>query len=346
MIQEKYKGKNVFISGITGFKGAWLALLLHKMGANVSGLGLEQENEDTIYVRGKVNEKVKVYIENLCDDLSPEATKDIQSADFIFHLAAQAIVSEGYRDPYYTFNTNVMGTVKLLELIKNSEHKVSFLSVASDRVYASVEHPHVESDPLAGFDPYSLSKVFDNMLIDLYAQMDGVSPLVKFVNARASNVLGGGDRGVNRIVTSIVESAEANEPLKLRNISFVRPYLYVLDCLGQYLYLAAEGTHQAYNIGAGDKTSVSVKELVETFINNGYPDLTYNTSGKKFGFEGNTLLVNTDLFHSEFPELKSITNTIEDIVIRIQQINLIDKENQVFYDTVVNELLDEALAVY
>lgn len=320
-LKELYNGKNVFISGITGFKGSWLAIMLHKLGANVSGLGLEQPIENTIFYKGKVSKIANVFIQDLQDEFPEEINKLISNADYVFHLAAQPIVSEGYRDPYGTFNTNVMGTVKMLELVKNADHDMTFLSVASDRVYESVDHPHVETDLMAGHEPYSLSKVFDNMLVDMYAQMDGVSDKVKFINARASNVLGGGDMGINRIVTSITEAAQKGETLKLRNPAFVRPYLYVLDCLTQYLVIASCGTFGSYNIGAGSHTSVSVEELVEAFIKLQYHDLKWDNTGEHFGFEGNTLLVNTDRFHNEFPKVKANTETIEEIVKNILLIN-------------------------
>lgn len=343
-LKDTYKNKKVFITGITGFKGSWLALLLHRLGAEVKGLGLKQSEQNTIFYKGEIEKIAKVYIQDLRDDFSEELTSDIQGADYIFHLAAQPIVSEGYRDPYGTFNTNVMGTVKMLELVKNSTHEVSFLSVASDRVYASVPHPHVETDSMAGFEPYSLSKVFDNMLVDMYSQMDGVSDKVKFINARASNVLGGGDKGINRIVTSIIDAVEKGATLKLRNPAFVRPYLYVLDCLSQYLIIASYGTYNAYNIGAGEHTSVSVQELVESFIKQSYHNLKWDNTGEQFGFEGNTLLVNTDRFHNEFPKVNSVCDTIDDVVNRILLIN--NESDKELAKQKANTLIDEAISIY
>lgn len=343
-IKDMYENKKVYITGITGFKGSWFALLLTKLGADVKGFGLAQTDPETIFVKGKVSEICDVSIYDLRDKMPTKIENDIKNSDYIFHLAAQPIVSEGYRDPYGTFDTNLMGTVKMLELIKNETKPTTFLSVASDRVYASVGHAHLESDPLEAHDPYSMSKVFDNMLVDMYADMDRVSNSVRFINARASNVLGGGDKGVNRIVTSIINAHKNNEVLKLRNPDFVRPYIYVLDCLLEYLMIAAWGKENAYNIGAGKETTVSVKALVESFQKNGYNNLTYNNTGEKFGFEGNELLVNTDLFHNEFPGIQSVCNTIDDIVVRTQKINLSndDKNNL----NIINELIDEAIDIY
>ncbi len=339
MLKDEYKGKKVFISGITGFKGSWMAILLNKLGANVSGLGLPQEEKETIFYQGDVRSIAKVFYQNLRDEFPTSLKNEISTSDYVFHFAAQPIVSEGYRDPYGTLDTNVMGTVKMLELVKNTDHPLSFLSVASDRVYASVDHAHVETDQLVGYEPYSISKVFDNMLVDMYAQMDGVSPLLRLVNARASNVIGGGDKGLNRIVTSITDAAHKGEVLKLRNPAFVRPYLYVLDCLSQYLYIAAYGEEKAYNIGTDDnKTSVSVDALVKSFTKLGYPGLTYNDSGEKFGFEGNVLMVNADLFHNEFPNSKSIAQNIDDVVMRILKVN-----ESKDYKADINDLINEAI---
>lgn len=341
MLANYYKDKKVFITGITGFKGAWLALLLHKMGAKVSGLGLHQFNRNTIYHEGKVSSIADVYIADLNEEFSDSLEEEIKSSDYIFHLAAQPIVSEGYKNPYYTFNTNLMGTLKLLELVKNPDKEIKFLNVASDRIYLSVEHAHKETDIMGGKDPYSLSKVFSNMLGDLYNEMDGLNGNLKIINGRASNILGGGDRGANRILTSIIEANENKTPLQLRNPEFVRPYIYVLDSLCQYLVLMAKDTeYTAYNIGASSKTSVSVQELVDS-CKRYYPDLIVEHSGEKFGFEGNTLLVDNSRYYNEFTKSIPIADTIDELVDRIMEYNL-----NVNKDIAINKLLDEAILQY
>lgn len=338
-LEEYYKGKKVFITGITGFKGAWLAEMLYHLGAEVSGLGLHQENKDTAFYDLKINEKATVYIRDI-NDLSFKIKGVIKEADYIFHLAAQPIVSEGYKRPYYTFNTNLMGTLRLLELVKNSEKPVKFLNVASDRVYLSVEHAHKETDIMGGKDPYSLSKVFSNMLGDLYNEMDGLNGNLKIINARASNVLGGGDRGENRIMTTIIEAHQDNKPLELRNPSFVRPYIYVLDALAQYLVLMIDSKETAYNVGAGDATSVSVQALVDS-CKRYYPELEVVNTGQKFGFEGNTLLVDNSRFYNEFGLEEPITKNIDELVDRVIKYN--ESDNKLEYG---KELVEEAIKHY
>lgn len=338
-IRKAYENKKVFITGITGFKGSWLALLLNKLGADVYGLGLENPRKDTVFYQSKVGNIAKVYIQDLRDEFPDEIINHIQTSDYIFHFGAQAIVSVGYKDPLATFDANLMGTVKLLELVKNSEKEITLLSVASDRVYKSVEHAHLETDPLGGYDPYSLSKVFTNQVVDMYRQMDGVSKNIRLINARASNVLGPGDKGEARIMTTILD-ALPDGVIELRNPTFVRPYIYVLDCLCQYLMIAHKGTHEAYNIGAGKETSVQVIELVES-CRKLVPTLQVATTGKKFGFEGNTLLVNTDRFHNEFDVDYAITNTIDDITSRVFMYERAREKEQI-----TDLLLDEAIKTY
>lgn len=335
---DKYNNKKVFITGITGFKGSHLALLLKKMGADVYGLGLENPRKDTVFYQAKVDEKVKVYIKNLRDDFGEEIENHIKSSDYIFHFGAQAIVSEGYRDPYNTFDANVMGTVKILELIRQSNKEIKFLSVASDRVYESTKEPHKENSVLNGHDPYSMSKVFQNKLVDLYNEMHIVPDNIRMINARASNVLGPGDKGINRIVTTILD-AMPDKTVELRNPKFVRPYIYVYDCLMQYLIILAFGEFNEYNIGAGSNTSVQVIELVNSFkryANN----LVVTDTGKKFGFEGDTLLVDTSRFAEEFG-VSSIIQNIDNIVDRIMMYELSNKKEEI-----VDVLIDEAITVY
>lgn len=338
-IKEFYQNKKVFITGITGFKGAWLAYLLHKAGAEVSGLGLTNPLNNTAYYNLQVMNFSKVYITDITKPLPDYVLDDLRASDYIFHLAAQPIVSVGYEDPIGTFNSNLMGTIRIIDAIKNTEKPIKVVSVASDRVYDPKQNSHSETSELAGFEPYSLSKVFANQVVDMYRQMDGVSDKVELINARASNVIGGGDKGEARIVTSIYEAIEKNKPIELRNPSFIRPYVYVLDCLGMYLQLAAKGQYDTYNVG-GKGTTVSVMELVNSFIKH-YPSLTYTNTGKKFGFEGNKLSINTDRIEEEFGG-KRIANNIDDIVSRIAKFNDAT-ENKI---AIADELIAEVFETY
>lgn len=343
-LEREYREKRVFITGITGFKGSWLAYLLHKLGAEVCGLGLEQKELDTAFYQLKVSEFAKVYFEDIQYELTQECKNDIKRADYVFHFAAQAIVSEGIHNPYFTFNTNTMGTVQLLELLKNTRIPVTLMSVASDRVYAPNNDgkAHKETDNLGGlYDPYSVSKVFQNSLLDCYRNMPGVSSNLKLINARTSNVIGGGDRGQARLITSVEDAHRNGTVLELRNPFFTRQYIFVLDCLCGYLYLASKGTQNEYNIGSGKGTIVSVKDFVEACKAH-YINLEYTNTGQQFCFEGSALSVNTDRFHNEFPEIKKhIAETIQEVIDRTLGYNMSD--NKLEY---ASNLVNEAISVY
>lgn len=339
-LRTYYKDKKVFVTGITGFKGAWLAYLLNKLGAKVSGLGLENPNKNTAFFDLKISEISNVFYEDIRKELSEEISNELKESDYIFHLAAQPIVSVGYKDPIGTFNANLMGTVRILDAVKLTEKPITVLSVASDRVYDPSHKNHSEESSLAGFEPYSLSKVFSNQVVDMYRQMDGVSNKLKLINARASNVIGGGDKGESRIITSIYEAIEGNKPIELRNPTFIRPYVYVLDCLGMYLQIAAKGKFDTYNVGVKN-TTVSVQELVDSFID-WYPHLTSVNTGVKFGFEGNELSINTDRVEKEFGDLR-ITNNISDVVERITKFNDADSNNKLL---IAEQLISEVVDIY
>lgn len=343
-LQEQFKGKKVFITGSTGFKGSWLSFLLTKLGAEVKSIGLPNGDRNTAFNQLHIKDISDVTYFDLRNRIPSWLQHDLLNSDYVFHFAAQAIVSEGYANPKYTFDTNIGGTINLLEEIKYSDKEIKFLSVASDRVYAPTEgnYSHKEEDSLGGcYDPYSVSKVIQNQLVDSYRRLPDLSDKVTLINARTSNVIGGGDRGKNRLMTSIQDAYEHNKPVELRNPSFSRQYIYVLDCLCSYLYIIAKGIQDAYNIGAGDKTICTVQELVDE-CKKYYTSLESTNTGKQFGFEGSALSVNTERFHNEFTEVQThIAKNIGEIIKRTLKYNLAD--NKVDY---ASQLVEEALEVY
>lgn len=289
---EAYKGKNVYVTGITGFKGSWLALALHSLGANVSGIGLEPEDKDSIFYKARIQEIADVTFANITDNanVSKVITTVIKSSpDYIIHMAAQPIVSEGYKDPFNTFNTNIMGTVIMHEILRglrspaglediingNSVHlddynpnckKVSFINVTTDKVYKEMDRPSVEDDVMHGFDPYSLSKTCSDMISNCYRDALKSSHLISTM--RAGNVIGGGDMSKNRIIPDIVRSTKSNQTLELRSPDSVRPYQHVFDAITGYLWIAAlqkenEEFEGNYNIGPDLSQTMKTKELVQ-----------------------------------------------------------------------------------
>lgn len=312
---ESYKGKNVYITGITGFKGSWLALVLHELGANISGIGLEPE-KDSIFIQARVDEIADVVIGDITEDArSSKLIMSISKSnpDYIFHMAAQPIVSEGYKNPFHTFNTNIMGTVIMHEILRglrspaskedlengNSVHLddynlsskiVSFVNVTTDKVYKESDRPLKEDDEMFGFDPYSLSKTCSDMISTCYRDaMKSVHPISTM---RAGNVIGGGDMSPNRIVPDIVRASINNEKLEVRNPNSVRPYQHVFDAITAYLWIGAlqrenSSYESEYNIGPDIEQTMKTHELVEKMKN--YIDFEWEITDKSIGKESDYL---------------------------------------------------------
>lgn len=313
---EAYKGKNVYITGITGFKGGWLALMLHELGANVSGIGLDPDQDDGIFYQARIDEIADVTIGDIVEPA--DTTKLIPSIikanpDYIFHMAAQPIVSEGYKDPFNTFNTNIMGTVMLHEVIRglrlpaskeNLENghcakiddenlsckKISIINITTDKVYKEENRPLKEDDKMFGFDPYSLSKTCSDMISACYR--DALKSPHYISTMRAGNVIGGGDMAVNRIIPDIVRAAKSGEIVEIRSPYSVRPYQHVFDALSAYLWVAMlqreDKNYQGeYNVGPDIDQTMQTYELVEKMQD--YLDFKWENTGKSIGKESNYL---------------------------------------------------------
>lgn len=313
---EAYKDKNVYITGITGFKGGWLTLMLHELGANVSGIGLDPDQDDGIFYQARIDEIADVTIGDIVEPA--DTTKLIPSIikanpDYIFHMAAQPIVSEGYKDPFNTFNTNIMGTVMLHEVIRglrlpaskeNLENghcakiddenlsckKISIINVTTDKVYKEENRPLKEDDKMFGFDPYSLSKTCSDMISSCYR--DALESPHYISTMRAGNVIGGGDMAVNRIIPDIVRATKTGEIVEIRNPYSVRPYQHVFDALSAYLWVAMlqreDKKYQGeYNVGPDIDQTMQTYELVEKMQD--YLDFKWKNTGKSIGKESSYL---------------------------------------------------------
>lgn len=311
--------KKVFITGITGFKGSWLALMLLEKGYNVYGLGLPQENYDSIHYQARIPEKVsKIFIEDIRNlPARQDIINVIEKCDYIYHLAAQPIVSVGYKQPVETMSVNVLGTIILQEILrKYSKKKVSFLNITTDKVYQPKNIPLKENDILQGQDPYSLSKSFSDMISQMYQTGEFKRDNILVSTVRAGNVIGGGDVAQNRIMVDIIKAIKEESILEIRNPESVRPYQHVLDCLALYIYIAEKqynlGIEGSYNIGPTSNTIVKTIDLVENSLkfSKFYYEINKDSSiGKETGF----LSLNTDKIFNEINK-KPKYNTIEDIV--------------------------------
>lgn len=275
-----FKGKRVFLTGHTGFKGAWLLQILHHFGAIVKGYALAPEQEQDLY--NQVNGEDLCYT-SVIDDIRNASTLQGElirfEPDFVFHLAAQALVRKSYEIPVDTFATNVMGTINVLEAIRHLEKPCVGIMITTDKVYENNETgtPFVESDKLGGHDPYSASKAACEIAISSYIHSyfnpaDYAKHQKSIVGMRAGNVIGGGDFSADRIIPDIVRAIQQDTPVALRNPKAVRPWQHVIEPLYAYLLMAAKlqeapaSYAKAYNIGPEAADVLEVLTVTEQFI--------------------------------------------------------------------------------
>jgi CDP-glucose 4,6-dehydratase len=278
MFDDFFKGRSVLVTGHTGFKGSWLALWLHELGAAVTGLALPPNTApshiELIGLKGLIH-----HIEGDIRDLETvKKAFDIAKPEIVFHLAAQPIVRESYDDPKTTFDTNIGGTVNVLEAIRHCPTVKAAVVVTSDKCYENKEWVwgYRENDPMGGHDPYSASKgameIVCSAYLRSYFNKIGRGPHLGFATARAGNVIGGGDWAKDRIIPDCVRALSKNEPIIIRNPKATRPWQHVLDPLSGYLFLVkrllADPDHfsGSWNFGPVESGQIKVIELAEKFI--------------------------------------------------------------------------------
>lgn len=269
---EFYKGRRVFITGHTGFKGAWLSQMLLLLGAQVTGYALGAPTEPSLFDILGLAREISSTLGDIRDYEALKAAFDRAKPEFVLHLAAQPIVLEGYRDPGNTYETNVMGTVNLLECVRHCDTVCSVVNVTTDKVYHAYDgvKGYREDDILDGFDPYSNSKSCSELVTGCYRNSFFAKAGLPVSTMRSANVIGGGDFAVNRIIPDCVRAAMTHRILMLRNPNAVRPYQHVLESLSAYLLLAMRQFESpelagAYNIGPGEEGCVSTERLVRLF---------------------------------------------------------------------------------
>lgn len=274
-LKSKYSEKKVFLTGQTGFKGAWLLVILKELGAEVKSFALKPE-EKTLYnlLPEKYHEN-SVYGDIRDEEHLEKEILDFQP-DFIFHLAAQALVRKSYKEPKFTYETNVIGTLNLLLTLQKLQKKCSTVVITTDKVYENKEwfYPYRENDPLGGFDPYSSSKACaeitaNSMRLSFFNPSNFESHQQAIATVRAGNVIGGGDWSEDRLIPDLVRAMQANKELVLRNPEAVRPWQHVLEPLFVYLNLGVlldenvQKYSEAFNIGPGLSDTLTVQEVVE-----------------------------------------------------------------------------------
>lgn len=276
---QTYKGKKVLITGHTGFKGSWLSIWLHTLGADIVGVALDPLTDRDNFNLAKVGDLVKDIRLDIRDKEKLIQTIQDEAPDFVFHLAAQALILESYQNPLETFETNTLGTANVLEAIRLTESIKTAVFITTDKVYENKEWiwPYREDETIGGYDPYSASKGASELIISSYRnsffnpkqyEKHGKS----IASVRAGNVIGGGDWAENRIIPDCIRALEGGESIEVRSPKSVRPWQHVLEPLGGYLLLGVKMMQEptkhseAWNFGPESENIVNVGKLVNQLI--------------------------------------------------------------------------------
>jgi CDP-glucose 4,6-dehydratase len=278
-LKSVYESKKVFITGHTGFKGAWLISILHSLGAEIKGYALAPENTFDLYPSIEGDKLCRSVIADIRDKSLLEKEILEFQPEFIFHLAAQPLVRRSYEIPSETFDVNVIGTAYLLDAVRKLQGACSVVLITTDKVYENKEtlYAYRETDRLGGYDPYSASKAAAELVIDSYRNSffninDYPRHLKSIASARAGNVIGGGDWAQDRIIPDIIRAITKDQSIEVRNPLSVRPWQHVLEPLTGYLLLGAKLAEYplkyngAWNFGPGMEDNLTVKDIVEMAI--------------------------------------------------------------------------------
>lgn len=268
-----YRGKRVFLTGHTGFKGSWMCRVLINAGTEVTGYALDPPTNPSLFQLAGLEKRMTSVIGDVRNLDSLKAAFDIARPEIVFHLAAQPLVRESYRDPRYTYETNVMGTVNLLECIRAAQEPVrSVVNITTDKVYRNNEWVwgYRETDPLDGFDPYSNSKSCSELVTHSYVSSFFGRGRPPISTCRAGNVIGGGDFANNRIIPDCIRAIQVGQAIIVRNPQSIRPYQHVLEPVLAYLLLAQRQYEEPeladwYNVGPEESDCITTGELVELF---------------------------------------------------------------------------------
>jgi len=291
-----YKGKRVLVTGHTGFKGSWLCRILINAGAEVVGYALEPSTTPDLFAISGLEGKMKSVIGDIRDLEHLKVVFEEVQPEIVFHLAAQPIVRVSYKEPVYTYETNVMGTVNICECVRLFSCVKSFLNVTTDKVYENKEWEwgYRENDSLDGFDPYSNSKSCSELVTHSYIKSFYEESGVAVSTARAGNVIGGGDFANDRIIPDCVRAAEKGTSIIVRNPYSTRPYQHVLEPLAVYLMIAKvqyEDKSYAgfYNVGPDESDCVTTGTLVDLFCEKWGEDIKWENKSDGGPHEANFL---------------------------------------------------------
>lgn len=295
-IGDFYRKKRVFVTGHTGFKGTWLCQILLNLGAEVYGYALAPE-ENGLFELSHMKNSLRSVIGDIREEAALQPAFRQAHPDVVFHLAAQPLVQKGYQNPALTYDTNVMGTVRLLDCVRKSDSVGSVVNVTTDKVYRNEEWAwgYRETDVLDGHDPYSNSKSCSDLITHCYRDSFFAQSSVGISSMRAGNVIGGGDFAPDRIIPDCIRAAMKGQPVFLRNPSSVRPYQHVLEPLFAYL-LVAKAQYQnpqatdSYNVGPHREDCITNQELAQLFCENWGEGMRWSASSNAEFFPEANLL--------------------------------------------------------
>lgn len=267
-----YKNKKVLITGHTGFKGSWMCQLLIMAGADVTGYALEPPTQPSLFDICRLSEQIHSVVGDIRDLAHLKDVFASCSPEIVIHMAAQPLVRESYKNPVYTYETNVMGTVNVLECVRTTPSIKSFLNVTTDKVYLNKEWEwgYRENEELNGFDPYSNSKSCSELVTSSYVNSFFADTDVSVSTARAGNVIGGGDFAADRIIPDCIRAAQSGQDIIVRNPYSTRPYEHVMEPVAAYLMIAqAQYSDKKfagnYNVGPNDTDCLTTGELATLF---------------------------------------------------------------------------------
>ncbi len=310
MFGGAYRGKTVWLSGHTGFKGSWLAVWLRQLGARVHGFSLEPPTDPSLFDQLGLAAEIEHEIGDVRDRAAVARSVRSAAPDFVFHLAAQPLVRLSYEQPVETYDTNVMGTVHVLDALRRSDRPCAAVFVTTDKCYENREwlHAYREEDPLGGYDAYSSSKGAAEIAIAAYRRSffnPAHAGAVKIASARAGNVIGGGDWAIDRIVPDSIRALQRGDAIPVRNKHSTRPWQHVLEPLSGYLWLGARLATEpapaplcsAFNFGPALSSNRTVAELVQEILKH-WPGEWVDRSDPKAVHEATLLNLATDkAFH-------------------------------------------------
>ena len=270
-LQNFYCGKKVFVTGHTGFKGSWLVLLLLQLGAEVTGYAFPAKQGE-LFDLLQLEDKMHSIVGDVRDKVKLKQAVRESEALVVVHLAAQPLVRASYQEPAYTYETNLMGTVNILEAVRLAETVKSFINVTTDKVYLNHENnkPFIEEERLDGYDPYSNSKSCSELITACYKRSFFTKRDISISTVRAGNVIGGGDFAEDRIIPDCARASMAHETIIIRNPMAVRPFQHVIEPIVSYLVLAMKQYENqtladCYNIGPEESDCVTAGELASLF---------------------------------------------------------------------------------